>query len=778
MDSEKWSKLEELFHEAVELSEPDYLEFIKNLENEDKELAGELKRLISSHFHATTFLEKEAYTGEIAEPGEKIGPWEILKEIGRGGMSTVYLAERADGHFERKVAIKFLHGIVPGRAMHARLQAEQKILARLEHKNIARLFDAGLTENGRPYFILEYIEGETVTQWCRNRNLQTDERLQIFKQVCESVRFAHQQLIVHRDLKPSNILVREDGTVKLLDFGIAKLLADDTESDLPLTQTGIQLMTPEYASPEQVNNRPVTTATDVYALGLLLCELLTGLLPYDLSSKSPIEIGQIITDTQPTRPSHLIARHTGENGEKSPVQGEKEIKRIQKIIKGDLDNIVLKALRKEPDRRYDSAEQLLRDIENYQNNLPVTARPESRMYRAKKFIQRHRIGVAASLLIMVSLLTATTFSLWQAEQARAERDRTFKINEFLQEILTEADPYEAGADATVRDVLRKAGELVGERFSDQPDLEAPLRFTIGYTQLSLMELDESLSNLERAEELYLQLYSGYDQRTLEVQAWLSWHQFRKGNYDEAVRGYQTVIERLTPNHTWDFRATLLNDYGVILGDLEKYHEAIELYRESLDIWLSHEADLEQIANINNNIGFAWHGLEEYEKAETYYQKAIETRRELHPDGLHPDLAHALNNFGILLRDMGNYQDALPLYRESLEIRIATLGPNHANSGFGYLNLGRLLLEMGQTDEARNQLTRAFTVLQESVGDSHLHTLVAKSSLARANSLNGNHPSAITDLAEVLEVLQEVSAPNWLLEQTQDWLNEAQQLAAE
>ncbi|MCC5905958.1 MAG: serine/threonine protein kinase [Balneolaceae bacterium] len=778
MDSEKWSKLEGLFHKAVELSEPDYSEFLKKLETEDKELADELKKLISSHFHATTFLEKEAYTGEIAEPGEKIGPWEILQEIGRGGMSTVYLAERADGHFERKVAIKFLHGIVPGREMHARLQAEQRILARLEHKNIARLFDAGLTENGRPYFILEYIEGETVTQWCRNRNLQPDERLQIFKQVCEAVRYAHQQLIVHRDLKPSNILVRDDGTVKLLDFGIAKLLADDTESDLPLTQTGIQLMTPEYASPEQVNNRPVTTATDVYALGLLLCELLTGMLPYDLSSKSPLEIGQIITDTQPARPSNLITRRAGENGEKSPVKDEKEIKRIQKKLKGDLDNIVLKALRKEPERRYDSAEQLLRDIENYQTNQPVTARPESRAYRAKKFIQRHRIGVAATFLIIVSLLTATTFSLWQAEQARAERDRTLKINEFLQEILTEADPYEAGANATVRDVLRKAGELVGERFSDQPDLEAPLRFTIGYTQLSLMELNESLANLQRAEELYLQLYGGDDQRTLNVQAWLSWHQFRKGNYDEAARGYQTVIERLSPNHSWDFRATLLNDYGVILGDMEQYHEAIELYREALDIWMSHEADLEQIATINNNIGYAWHGLEEYEKAETYYRKALESRRELHPDGLNPDLAHAMNNLGILLRDMGNYEDALPLYEESLEIRVATLGPTHANTGFGYLNLGRLLLEMGQTDNARNQLTRAFTVLHESVGDSHLHTLVAKSSLARANSLNGNHPSAITDLAEVFEVLQEISAPNWLLEQTQDWLNEAQQLAAD
>ena len=441
----------------------------------------------------------------------------------------------------------------------------------------------------------------------------------------------------------------------------------------------------------------------------------------------------------------------------------------KKLLKGDLDNIILKALRKDPARRYGSAEQLLQDIQNYQNNLPVTARPESLHYRARKFIARHRVGVAAAAIVAISLLTTTVVSVWQAEQARAERDRTLKINEFLQTILTEADPYQAGADATIRDVLRKAGELVSERFPAQPELEAPLRYTIGYTQLGLMELDDSYTNLKISEELYTALYGPGDSRTLTSSSYLAWLDFRRGYYDAAIDGYRTVIGRMDARTPWDTRASILNDYAVVLLELERYDDALEIQLEVRDLWMDNDPTRPEVAVIHNNLAQTYHGLEDYELAEQNYRTGLAMFREIYEDGLHPDISATLNNLGVLLRDMGNSDDAIEHYKEALRIRQLTLGEAHPLTAFSHMNVARFLLDLERFEDARPHATLAHEIMASALAETHLHLLLARSTVARIYLHDREYARAETTLQNVLSNMDEEYVPGWIIEEANRWL---------
>lgn len=422
MQTKQWKKIEEHFHKALELDSSGRKEYLNDLGHVNQELASSVKQLLESHFESEHFLEYSLFEDVITFPDERIGAWKIVRQIGKGGMSTVYLAERDDGRFSRQVAIKFLHGIAPGREMHTRMRREQKILASLNHPHICRLFDAGIHQHYRPYFIMEYVDGLPIDKWCTSRKLSIRQRLDLFMQVCEAISYAHQRLIVHRDIKPSNILVNKEGVVKLLDFGIAKIIGDD-QSGSTTTQTGNEILTPEFASPEQFQGREITTATDVYALGQLLYLLLTDSLPFNFRDKSSYEIGKTITETEPVKPSKKIS---GSSPSPSPFTRSTSLSNFtdwqaSKHLQGDLDNIISKALQKDPGRRYRSAEHLKSDIRNYLENKPVSARPESFSYVAKKFIQRHKTPVASILATAIFLICSTLFSLWQAREAESQR---------------------------------------------------------------------------------------------------------------------------------------------------------------------------------------------------------------------------------------------------------------------------------------------------------------------------------------------------------------------
>lgn len=418
---------------------------------------------------------------------------------------------------------------------------------------------------------------------------------------------------------------------------------------------------------------------------------------------------------------------------------------------------------------------MLSDIENYQNNLPVSAHSESIGYRFAKFVARHRVGVIAATVIMLSLIATAGISLWQAEQARAERDRTLLVNEFLQTILLEADPYTAGADATIRDVLRKAGELVGEQFAGQPELEAPLRYTIGYTQLSLMELDDSYTNLNISKQLSESLYGEADSRTLNAASYLAWIEFRRGNYDTAIQGYQSVMDLFHARTPWDTEATILNDYAVILLELERYDDALEIQLKVRALWMENDPTRPEVAIIHNNIAQTYHGLSKYQEAEDNYRKALSLLKEHYPDGSHPDISSTLNNLGILLRDRGNHDEAIAYYVQALDIRQATLGESHPITAASHLNLARFLLDQERVDEARLHAMIALEVMTDNLSDSHLHLLMARSTMARIKKFEGDYDVAELELTSVLSLMDEELVPGWIIAETEQSLENVRAL---
>jgi non-specific serine/threonine protein kinase/serine/threonine-protein kinase len=421
-DATRWDRVKELFEVAVDLPPEERAVLLDNECAGDDELRREVHSLLASDNDTEDFIEQPAFAlprdlfpkpAEERVSGRQIGAYKIIRELGRGGLGAVYLAARADDEYRKEVAIKLVRRGLDTDDILRRFRNERQILAQLDHPNVARLIDGGTTDDGLPYFVMEYVKGEPIGAYCNAHALTTADRLNLFRKVCAAVTYAHQNLVIHRDLKPSNILVTHEGEPKLLDFGIAKLLGAE-EDVLAQTMTGQQLMTPEYASPEQVKGEKITTASDVYSLGVFLYELLTGQRPYRLKTRTAEEIAHAITEQEPDRPSTLVAQ---------AYKNSKIEIRKSKILQGDLDNIVLKAMRKEPARRYASVAQFSDDIRRHLEGLPVIARKDTLRYRSGKFIRRHKLGVAAALVVFLTLIGGLIATFWEARRATAQRDR-------------------------------------------------------------------------------------------------------------------------------------------------------------------------------------------------------------------------------------------------------------------------------------------------------------------------------------------------------------------
>jgi non-specific serine/threonine protein kinase/serine/threonine-protein kinase len=430
MSPEKYERLKELFNQALELETGKREKWVNEIE--DVELRGELTRLIRGDKSAGDTLEHSPFSAVLPryEAGAVIGNYKLVKELGRGGMGSVFLAERNDLH-GRQAALKIIRSELDSAELLRRFHTEREILAALEHPNIASLYDSGTTESGLPYFVMEYVEGEDIGEYCSRAGLSLEERIELFRKVCSAVAYAHSRLIVHRDLKPSNILVTKDGEPKLLDFGIAKF-ATPENADQPGTATALGMMTPSYASPEQLRGETVGTATDIYSLGVILFELLTGSLPYDITGKRIDEIVRAVCETEPERPSSVVSGSFGPNARTAkdlPRETNENKKRGQKyhpaasakMLRGDIDNILLKALRKEPERRYATVDQFSDDLRRHLEGLPVTARPDTFSYRASKFVKRNRTAVVGSGLVAAALVAGVVGTTWQAIKAERER---------------------------------------------------------------------------------------------------------------------------------------------------------------------------------------------------------------------------------------------------------------------------------------------------------------------------------------------------------------------
>jgi serine/threonine-protein kinase len=605
MPQSEWHKVEELFQAALDVPTGQRRAWLVERCGEDAELCGEVESLLAAEKASAGFLPRanlaRAAGALLSDAGrertvERIGRYKILREVGRGGMGVVYLAEREDGEFSQRVAVKLVKRGLDTEDILRRFRNERQILASLHHPNIAQLFDGGETEDGRPYFVMEYVEGLPLLRYCEERGLSIVERLKMFRRVCAAVSHAHQNLIVHRDIKPSNILVTEDGEPKLLDFGVAKILNAGVAGE---TQTRAQqrVMTPEYASPEQVRGQRVTTATDVYSLGVILFELLTDARPYKLKDTSPEELSRVICDSEPTRPSEVIADL------KSRVLNPQSAIRNPKLLRGDLDNIVLMALRKEPSRRYGSVEQLSEDIRRHLEGRPVLARKDTSLYRASKFVRRNRVGVAAACLVFLTLSAGIAATAWQARRAReqariadaksaeakAALARTEKINRFMQSIFSYANPDWFGRaggrrDVSVLEAMRDIEKHIDDDFRDEPDVRADIYQQMGDSYRTQGLYADAERNLRKALQLRLELYGEDSSKVAESLFILSGVRFAQGDHAEQERLLTKALE-IQRRHPEDGNNLpyMMVDYAAILTeDKNDYAGALALDREALE----------------------------------------------------------------------------------------------------------------------------------------------------------------------------------------------------
>jgi eukaryotic-like serine/threonine-protein kinase len=655
---------------------------------------------------------------------EQIGPWQLTERIAAGGMSVVWMAERNDGQFQQTVAVKLLRRWIEDDETVQRFRAERRILAGLEHPNLARLLDGGVVGEGWPYFVMEYVDGLSITEYCDHHRLDVDARLALFGQVLDVVQYAHRRLVVHRDLKPSNILVTAEGRVKLLDFGIAKVLDREamnaTESEL--TELGGRPMTPAYASPEQVTGEPITTASDVYALGVLLYQLLTGRSPYRASPDHPIQLREAVLKEIPANPSARVREnHGGAEPMELARQRDSTPARLARRLRGDLDVICQAALRKEPDRRYATVEQLAADLERHHRRLPVAARAGNWRYLAGRFFVRNAWAIAAGVLIPLAALTGLALHV---ERLGAERDRAEasaaqagleaikarQVTDYLVSLFRAADPAEsAGRAVTAVELVERGVEEV-DALAGDPGLQAEMFRVLG-------QVSQAWGRYPQAAELLL--------RSL------------------------ATLEHAPQPATLD-RADVLADLGFVYFQLGKLEESERYSREALAALPP--GDALRRAPVLTNLGIVHIITSRYAGAEELLGEAIAA----HESGDPGSAAHAttLNALGTLLSRQGRNPEAIAMLRSATDMRMALFGELHPATSVALGNLGIAMVDAGDPAGGEVFLMQALAIDEQVLGYEHPSVAVLLNQLAGTRRELGDAVGSIAYLERALAVLQQ------------------------
>jgi eukaryotic-like serine/threonine-protein kinase len=569
---DRWRQIETLLNSALDEPEPAKRKLLLDrICANDPELRAEVESLLAHDGPSQTFIESPAYTfaaellTDDANDGlenHQVGAYKVIREIGRGGMGAVYLAMRGDDAFDKQVAIKLIKRGMDTDAILSRFVMERQILAQLDHPNIARLLDGGTTPDNLPYIVMEYVDGIPITDYCDRHRLTTNERLNLFRIVCDAVQHAHQNLVVHRDLKPSNVLITRDGVPKLLDFGISKVLEPELSAlSIERTRTEFRMLTPDYTSPEQVRGEKLTTTSDVYSLGVMLYELLTGVRPHRVTNSAPHELARLVCEQEPAKPSHTSAdsglriaelhnlRHRESAIRNPQSESGKSDFRNPKFLRGDLDNIVLMALRKDPQRRYESAAQLSSDIERHLTGLPVIARKDTFKYRTNKFVKRNKVGVAAAVIVALSLITGLAVAITQARianQRRVQAERATasaeKTSRFMQSFLSYANPYWYGRgrgrlDVTVREAIDDAAGRIDTELAENPEVRGDLHHTIGDIYRLSGEGDKAHQHFQQSLALFRQVYGERHPKVAMAMFYLATTMYEKGSSPEEIEQF-------------------------------------------------------------------------------------------------------------------------------------------------------------------------------------------------------------------------------------------------
>ncbi|MCB0710909.1 MAG: serine/threonine protein kinase [Ignavibacteriae bacterium] len=739
-----WNRIEELFNAALEQPFERRLSFLEKSPETDSRVLNEVRSLLQSYDEDPEFLEtpaarltgKEYQEEEENIVGERVGAYTITRKIGRGGMGSVWLAERADNEFNQQVAIKIVKRGMDSEEIIRRFRAERQILASLQHPNIARLVDGGIALDGRPWLAMEYVQGGIpLNRYCDLHQLPLSKRLSLFRIVCSAVVYAHSNLIVHRDLKMTNILVSNEGEVKLLDFGIAKLLSpDSTEEDV--TQTNGYLLTPDYASPEQIRGESVTTSTDVYSLGVLLYELLSGSRPYRLRGLSTAEIRARLDHAHPLPPD-LAAQHGNEKTTVEEIARNRKTTpaRLAKELRGELKIIVAAAMQKEARRRYQSVEQLVDDIDRYVQGLPLRARPDSLSYLVGKFISRHKFGVTALGTIFtsvagfgVAMRGQRNRIAEQAEQIGRERDKAEQITRFLKSLFSSNDPSRSkGRELTALEVLEQGLQRVEGELKDRPDLQVDILLMIGEVYLEMGAYDRSESVFRRSIQIAREhLSDNSPQIAASLHALGATINCRDGDSNEVLQLFGEAFTILKRIYEEDGKEDsdgdiphILNDIGLILNQQGKASEAEQIFRIVNNMRLQiFKGDHHHIAYTLSNLSIVLQrqGPERFAEAASVLGESVEMLHRLNGE-IHPDTAMGFYNLARLYERLGRTEESDRLHLKTLAIR-QKLFKQHRALANSYIRAGAIHSRQGAFDQAEDYLEKGLEMARKIQGGDH------------------------------------------------------------
>ena len=766
MTPERWQQVSEALDKVLHSLAAERLEYLAEIAQSDPELHREVESLLASHDEAAPeFLNAPALQskqGEDQSPqrrtllGRRLSAYQIVELIGVGGMGEVYRAVRADDQYRKQVALKVVRGGQDSAFVISRFKNERQILASLDHPNISRLLDGGTTEDGAPYFVMELIEGEPIDQYCEHHRLDFGDRLRLFLEVCSAVQFAHQRLIIHRDLKPGNILVTADGATKLLDFGIAKILEPDTTANsFEPTLTEFRVLTPAYASPEQVKGEPITTASDVYSLAVVLYELLTGHHPYRSAGDTAEKVAQAVCEVEPKKPSTVVSagRFSGHNtvelGAPASVRTDREAEKLKKRLKGDLDNIVLMALRKGPQRRYGSVELLAQDIRRHLENLPVSARNDTVVYRISKFARRHRAGIAATCIVIVALVVGMAMTLQQKRRA----DRRFN------------------------DVRKLANSLLFEIHDSIRDLP-------GSTPARKLLVDRALEYLDSLSvesgtdlSLMRELATAYE-RVGEVQG--QYLQSSLGDTPGALRSYQKALpirqQVAMKSGDWQDRLRLAACYRLVAIQLwasGRLHDAVENVGKAIPLSealrKSRPNNKQVLSELSSEYGTAalihgsshGGGLDDGLGQENLRRAAAidEALLKIEPDDekIQRDYELDLVHIG----GLDNYQKCLQLAQGLLQRKATT--QHFRDVGVCYNDIGTAYDSMGDSREALANFQKALEIYQQLIVTDPRNVMlqqglaIAYINVGLQTGIEGDKSQSLSLLAKSLEMMKSVVA---------------------
>lgn len=767
LDPRRWATVQQLFHEAVGLPPDGRAAFLDEACAGDDELRRSVQVLLDEDARTGPLDRDVAHlAGEIMDGSvpsvRTIGPYRVVRVLGHGGMGVVYLAERDD--IGARVAIKVLRDASLSPQRRERFHSEQRTLAQLGHPAIARLFHADALPDGTPYFVMEYVEGLPLSAYCRAHATGLEARLRLFRAICEAVDFAHRQAVIHRDLKPSNIMIEGDGEPKLLDFGIAKQI-ESVEGSTAATRTGLRLMTPAYAAPEQVAGTALGVYTDVYALGVILYELLAGALPYDLSERTPGQVEAAILDEEPPPPSERAPGGTaaGEHDDPhapyangpGPVDGS-----IGRAAWADLDVLCRAAMHKDPARRYSSVAALVEDVDHFLAGEPLRARPDSRAYRAGKFVKRNARALATAAGVVVLLAASAayyTVSIAEArDRALAEAARTERIQSFVLRLLSGQDEVAGPADSLRLVTVLDRGAQEADALDADPLQQADLFLTLGQIDAQLGRFERADSLLALAEQRRRAAHGGAHPEVGEVERARGLVALQRGAYPEAADALTDLLERQRASDAAELEvARTRAALGRALDALDRRDEAVSMLNAAADAFAreSGRARELELSEALAALGNAYLNADDLEMADSLNRRALALDSRLHGPR-HPTVAASLINLGFIEFRRGRYAEATPLYRQAVDIFEGHYGGDHYETASALRLLGQGLIYQGRIDEARGPLERALTVQERVLGPTHPRLANTLGDLAYIEADDGNVGRAVALYERVRDIYRE------------------------